>query len=175
MEWTNLRGKLELLVERSFAYELYHQLRLLIDRYNAISNHPILFIHGEISKKWYKKEERVFPDIVIHGDPSSKENQIMVCEIKRKNALTKKAIYEDLEALCISKDEFHFNLAVFIAVGIIEADLKSKLQESISEWKDKANYMDTAKKICVISYGKEDGKNYQLRKFKIGDLFKDPR
>ena len=67
-------------VERSFAYEFYHQLSILLKKH--IKNDEIQ-VSAEIVKKNGPKSMN-FPDIIIHKGQVTCDNQFLVGEIKRK-------------------------------------------------------------------------------------------
>ena len=73
-------------VERSFAYEFYHQWSLLLKDYMKKNKSYRLFINGEIPKKLNRST--YIPDMIIHGDPTDLNHQFIVCEIKRKESIT---------------------------------------------------------------------------------------
>ena len=68
-------------VERSFAYELYHQWSRLLEIYKGL--HPKekkLILSSEIPKG---EEDMKFPDLILHGGQDDISSQILICEIKR--------------------------------------------------------------------------------------------
>ena len=134
--------------ERVFAYELYHQIRLImepkpgtiIERYNGV------YINGEqvktdcffknlfeglfeVSDKFKEKGNKIIPDLVLHKDLGSVESgdQIYLVEIKmggNEDALC------DLSKLSFLKQSnLRFDLYVFVYVDKSIDTLKSELKK----------------------------------------------
>lgn len=89
-------------VERVFAYELYHQWSNLLGR-----NSPLV-LNGETRKDFekvvYLKKKYYYPDMVLHHkDVLSSDNNMLVCEIKRKDNLD--GMEEDIKKLSMFLSE----------------------------------------------------------------------
>ncbi|MDE5790668.1 MAG: hypothetical protein K2H96_05510 [Muribaculaceae bacterium] len=168
------------MVERCFAYELYHQFSLLLSAYNTIADcieteeqPPLtataLYINGEISKIWEDNKHR-FPDLVVHGGPTDfeEENQIMVCEIKRfrnKGKSLSDAIMQDLDKLHFATSkgfkkegqELPFKMGVLIIAGKDREEIKSFLDSLV--WNNIDIKIPKSKKIHCLIYGGASEKN----------------
>ena len=82
--------------ERAFAYELYHQLRLIYQNQSW-------YVNGELRKGLtllpnYQQGDTLIPDLVIHQHKTTTEDVIAV-EIKSNPYVTGSQIIEDLEKL----------------------------------------------------------------------------
>lgn len=118
-------------LERVFAYEFYHQWRKILEKTDLC-----VFLNGEISKRVKddlvrKKGTTLFPDIVLHGGQDNDNNQLIVCEIKRKEGITKDSFKLDLQNLTkyLSNEFFTrnpFKCGVFILVGDTMDKLRSE-------------------------------------------------
>lgn len=67
-------------LERVFAYELYYQWKRLL-----LKSKSKLILNGEIEKRLQSWSENhyIVPDMILHKEHSSSEDQMIVCEIKR--------------------------------------------------------------------------------------------
>ena len=83
-------------LERVFAYEFYHQLRLLYDD----SKH---FVHGELGKRQQffplNRKATVYPDIIIHSLSNSYQDNSVVIEIKSGPRIKVRQLIDDLSKL----------------------------------------------------------------------------
>lgn len=80
--------------ERVYCYELYHQLRPLIERDPALADFAL---SGEIDKGGHPVIRRCTPDFVFH-EPGDKYRNLVVVEVKPINA-SDAGIKKDLETL----------------------------------------------------------------------------
>ena len=118
--------------ERVFAYELYHQFRLLMKEDCGY------YLNGEIRKsnkvfKWENQKD-CYPDLVLHGNPTciDKESQYFLCEIKMS---TNQYLLNDL--LKLSKffmSDLEFQNYIFLCVGLSKDDMQKKIEESKKEY-----------------------------------------
>lgn len=139
----------EILNERSFAYELYRVWYNLNKK-----NKTGLVINAEITKRiedkfkkkteelFKEKTERFLPDMVLHQSQWDSTAQELICEIKIFNNLTKESLLKDLKKLvayttpaCVL---YHpFKEAVFILVNCTKKLLTEKFTlEEIEELKN---------------------------------------
>lgn len=133
--------------ERVFAYELYHQLRLIMEpcRGHVEERYRELILNGEqvkldnfyknlfeglskLSEKFKKEgENKIIPDLVLHKNIGTidKDGQIYLVEIKmgeNTNAL------DDLEKLTLlTKSELNFHFYIFVYVGKSIDELKEMI------------------------------------------------
>lgn len=82
--------------ERAFAFELYHQLRLIYTGHNW-------YVNGELRKGLtfqpnYQLDKTLIPDLVIHHHETT-DNDIIAVEIKSDPDVTGPELIEDLEKL----------------------------------------------------------------------------
>lgn len=149
-------------VERCFAYELYHQWRNILfssQRDNIESKKSKLVLNGEITK--YLDDERSYPDMVLHGGQGDKENQVLVCEIKRKDKgyPTSKNIRTDILKLCDylelslpnndgSKFDVHFKDAAFIMSNIDHKGMIDTIGKSLNFGKMNDSEIKKVKDHC---------------------------
>lgn len=166
--------------ERVFAYELYRQwANILVSecKESLVLNAELdKIIDDRISSEdspgneIVLEEFRKYPDIVLHTDQSSDDNQIIICEIKRntESAVSNSAILADLYKISCYMDEnkFHkgrkpFEYGVFILLngnleqikGIKKAKIKVSGNEySYRQFKEDMNsHFDSI--ICITYDG----------------------
>ena len=82
--------------ERAFAYELYHQLRMIYNGYNY-------YVNGELRKALtflpnYQLDKTLIPDLVVHQHLTT-DNNLIAIEIKSDPNVTGPKLIEDLEKL----------------------------------------------------------------------------
>jgi hypothetical protein len=133
--------------ERVFAYELYHQIRKIMDANPALERYQGVYLNGETIKnnKFYTdlfdglseydssfkegEDNKRIPDLVLHRDLGSieKEGQIYLAEIKmaeNKNAL------DDLKKLTVlQKSKLNFTFYIFIYAGKNKDELYEELSK----------------------------------------------
>jgi len=154
--------KKEKYLERPFAYEFYHQLRILLDE--GIVDFGGKIIQAEVDKRYQQCfENGKIPDFIIHS-PNSKKNFAI---IEFKLATRKKEdIKEDFEK--IVKFKTNSDLLYSYGVEVILGDkysLEARLRE-INDW-------DTieGEKIIVISFNTDSWKaDHSFIKFKNENL-----
>ena len=151
--------------ERVFAYELYHQIRRIMDVSPALPRYKDVYLNGETVKdnKFFKdiyeglaklspkfsedKDNKRIPDLVLHKDLGSteKEGQIYLAEIKMAD---NKDALDDLEKLSLLiESKLNFSFYIFIYAGKDIDEFKADLL--------KINVSSLSKKIvCICSkYG----------------------
>ena len=132
--------------ERVFAYELYHQLRKIMEQKSDM--YDGIYLNGEQtkSKEVIEGLDTLAPDLILHKCIYDRqpEHQFWLCEIKMKrnsdsmSDLSKFNKYEPLEFPCY----------IFLYAGVSCSEMVSKIQqEGIS--KDSEAYEKT---ICISSY-----------------------
>lgn len=151
--------------ERVFAYELYHQIRRIMDTNPAPARYEDVYLNGETIKdnKFFtdiyeglaelspkfsdNTDNKRIPDLVLHKDLGSTEveGQIYLAEIKMKD---NKNALDDLKKLTLlEKSKLNFTFYIFIYAG-----------KNIDELKEELSQKDTATLskdiVCVCSkYG----------------------
>ncbi|MFW6046611.1 MAG: hypothetical protein ACOCP4_02330 [Candidatus Woesearchaeota archaeon] len=90
-----IEGRIDI-SERAFAYELYHQLRL-------VYTGRIHYVNGELRKGLsflpnYGRDDALIPDLVVHQHETTQEDIIAV-EIKTNPQVTGPELIEDLQKL----------------------------------------------------------------------------
>jgi len=95
--------------ERVFCYELYHQIRNIMEEKNKL-----FMIHGEPDKRGHKKfdvEGRRNPDFIFHT-PSSMNYNLIVLEVKGKYST--RDVCKDLDTLNIFTTKYNYKKGVFL-------------------------------------------------------------
>lgn len=110
-------GAKEQMIERVFAYELYHQWRIVADHYE----YDNLIINGEIRKDrsiYRQNLGIVYPDLILHEQQNNTDQQVLACEIKTVQALNRepKSLIEDLLKLDKYIDVLDYEISVFIQI-----------------------------------------------------------
>lgn len=141
------------LLERPFCYELYHQFRLMQNNNSLIlSGEPSKDLSRTINRGKYPSlkcnKDRVYPDFILHKDidDTLPENQIMAIEVKQKSNINKANLEHDIKKLQRLVTKLHFAYGVFIAIGMTNEELITKLKETdknIYKSKDKLYFIAT--------------------------------
>jgi len=80
--------------ERVYCYELYHQLRTLLERERSLAEY---MLSGEIDKQGHPIIRQCAPDFVLHA-PGGMDHNLVVIEVKPVNA-SQEGIRKDIETL----------------------------------------------------------------------------
>ncbi|QOW10116.1 hypothetical protein Q73A0000_06960 [Kaistella flava (ex Peng et al. 2021)] len=107
--------------ERVFAYELYHQWRLIANQFN----YENLLINGEIRKDGSVLRNNfndiVYPDLILHEQQNNLNQQKIACEIKTVKSINssngKFNVKKDLKKLGKYITELQFETGIFIQIG----------------------------------------------------------
>lgn len=133
--------------ERVFSYELYHQIRKIMDTKPKYDRYEGVHLNGEAIKddKFFTtlyeglstifdsiksdKNNKKMPDLVLHKDPGSinEEGQIYLAEIKMKD--NDKALDDLFKLTMFEKSGLKFRFYIFIYVGKTIDDLKNELKK----------------------------------------------
>ncbi len=127
--------------ERVFCYELYHQLRLILDDSNKLT------LNGEIDKrghKDFKAKDRKNPDFVFHI-PGQHFGNTIIFEVK--GTLDKKGIIKDFETIITFISTYQYQAGVFL---LYNNSLKS-LMHVLGKKFDKFINSEYAKQIFIIT------------------------
>lgn len=132
----------EMLLERTFAYELYRNWQNLLEMYHI----KTVRVDAEIGKKItkesiiYKKQKEIKgdykePDLVLHAGQEVTDNHTIICEIKRNEQLDNKKIINDIIKICQFNDPKiwdgkPYRYGCFIVVGKELNDLKNQIVDS---------------------------------------------
>lgn len=159
-------------IERVFAYEMYHQLRMITKNNNRYDSSRI---DGEIQKKFKEiiekcgtgyelKQSKFTPDLTIHNSQRNRfyENQKLIVEIKSRDT-TGDPLKETILKLNHYLRVLNFQSAVFISVNTELKKLIENLQGSFIdllslECKKRfdriivMNYKDRHLEILPLSY-----------------------
>ena len=121
--------------ERTFCYELYHHIRVLIEQENK--RHDIKFGHtilqaeftknritGEIEKDWNVKslDAKYIPDFLLHS-PGDYNKQMVIVEVKVKPKLDFASIKKDLAKIDQFLASYKYEQGVFLAANASTAHL----------------------------------------------------
>lgn len=144
--------------ERVFAYEFYHQYRLIMEDKKTLYNS--LYLNGEQPKSSlvWKGLAKITPDLVLHGkigeEDETGESQKWLCEIKM---LGNPNVVNDLEKIKNDECMLKFNDYIFLYVGATLQNLKDKLEGCN---KEKLN----CHTICVCAYYDDAGVQITCRR-----------
>ncbi len=133
----------EIIRERMFCYEFYHQMRL-----KQKPNSPIQ-IHGEIDKNGYPKEynlKRRNPDFIFHQSGNQEKNMVIM-EVKGR--IHGPAIKKDFETIThfLNKDGLNYRIGVFVLFNHSQKDLTTSLRSTNLE----NGYCEYAERIWIIT------------------------
>ena len=130
--------------ERVYAYELYHQLRKIMECPACMEErYKRLTLNGEAIKSntFFKdvfeglyevndgKEHKFIPDLILHKDLGTFENegQIYLAEIKMKG--NKEALDDLIKLTNIKKTRLNFDFYIFMYVNISMNDFISEVEK----------------------------------------------
>jgi len=137
--------------ERVFAYEFYHQYRLIMEEKKE--KYRGLYLNGEQPKSSLVWEGlgMITPDLVLHGKVGEKddagESQKWLCEIKM---ISNSQVVNDLEKIKKDESKLKFQHYMLLYVGATLQNLKNKLEGCNKDNK----YGNT---ICICAFYDEDG------------------
>lgn len=148
--------------ERVFCYELYHQMRLK----QTSSKDLILDIHGEIDKRGhehFKEKDQKNPDFIFHKTGEHKSNMLVI-EVKGK-LRTEKEITTDIDKLITFIDRYFYKVGIFILYNYSIKELINFLGEELKNLSEKPS----AKQIHILTITPNDR---QCNEDILADLFK---
>lgn len=152
--------------ERDWCYELYHQLRSLLDSEGSTQAELSegVRLSGESGKsstydgitagcRWSKNERCRIPDILLH-DPLNRGSQVFAIEVKRAglSSVSMDNMADDLVALVEYTEGLSFACGFFIGLGIKYDQLKEavlKFQRIMDAQKDSRDSERMRDKIYV--------------------------
>lgn len=128
--------------ERVYAYELYHQMRLIQEqKFNSEFT-----INGEIDKSGHKIIKEPFnPDFVIHQQGKMGEN---FCVVELKTINKKSGIQKDFHTITCMMHCYRYKIGIFAIAGVLLSDIKSILVEV---WNTQEHLQEHGEKIYVIA------------------------
>ncbi|MBO4464649.1 MAG: hypothetical protein J5797_10725 [Prevotella sp.] len=154
-------------VERVFAYEFYHQYRLIMRRKKK--KYEGLYLNGEQQKssQVWKGLNRQTPDMVLHGKIDKPDyngfTQKWLCEIKM---CSNPNVTDDLKKIKNKSLRLKFDDYIFLFMGGNDAELKRKYNESELSVDD--IYKDT---ICVcVEIVDEKNNDYNIICKRLKDI-----
>ncbi|KML32336.1 hypothetical protein [Rossellomorea marisflavi] len=123
--------------ERVFCYELYHQLRKIME-HNKLKENVIL--QAELRKAQVGSEvEQLFelksidgvyyPDFLIH-EPHTNDNQDLIIEVKANPRLTVKDMKKDILKIDQFINRYEYKKGIFLAINIKEDKLNQLLSNA---------------------------------------------
>jgi len=135
-------------VERVFAYELYHQFRIIID--SNLDRYEGLKLNAEITKNGFNEtslgKERIFPDLVLHKSQTNNEYeyQKLFIEIKVQPSSDLK---EDIHKMIVAVSEkLNFQNAIIICINMGDISIKKKIKNALNEVEQ-----DSIEKLWLLS------------------------
>lgn len=151
--------------ERVFCYELYHQIRKIIEM-KKIS----FSLNGEIDKRGHRKineSNRKNPDFVFH-EPGTMDNNIMVIEVKGKIYYNK--CLDDFDKLVCFVEKYNYKLGIFILYNHSFSELYKKIANDLkSKFKSKEKEMlENVIILCKKDF-KSDIEQHTLKKIVFED------
>jgi hypothetical protein len=141
-----LNGKIDL-IERAFAYELYHQLRLVYHGQNW-------YVNGELRKGLtffpsYQLNKTLIPDLIIHKHGTTSEN-ILAVEIKVNPRVTIAEIISDLKKLELYTrpgDKFlNYSIGILLLINL---NFRERIQLMKSKSRDRINKLLNFHRIAI--------------------------
>jgi hypothetical protein len=115
--------------ERIFCYELYHQLRILVDDLKQRQPNFLdgAFLQGELQKmqiiEFNQKlgledlSAEHIPDFLVHT-PGSELRQVAIIEVKATPFLNFNSLFEDIHKIAEFIERYRYEFGLFLAVNI---------------------------------------------------------
>jgi len=112
--------------ERLFTYELYYQLRIMIQNNPFDENNIVL--DAELPKRLLSQQQAqalgllplnglMSPDFIIH-ERENGNNQLLVSEVKAERYLNQEKTIKDINKLISLRHNYNFQNGVFVAINI---------------------------------------------------------
>jgi hypothetical protein len=134
--------------ERVFCYELYHQIR------SSMGPHHKLSLNGEIDKRRhidFDRKDRKNPDFVFHI-PGTHERNTIVVEVKG-SLQASKGIVKDFDTIITFVSKYQYKAGIFILYNHTFDELASTLGQELG----KLASHPSAASIYILSIKKPDG------------------
>lgn len=145
----------EIVRERVFCYEFYHQMRLIEGKYSLSK------LHAEIDKSGhgaFKDGDKRNPDFIFHNPGTMSGNQVII-EVKGD---IEGDICKDFETLTIFCKNYQYKLGYFILFGSNLSELKRHLRKP-NNHKKITKYTGTDNIIVICKKDeKADAKSIRL-------------
>lgn len=138
---------LEIVRERVFCYELYHQIRKIQEENKYIVHFQL---HAELDKKghaFFKKKKRKIPDFLIHKSGNNDHN---ICIIEVKGVLNNK-ILKDLKSINIFL-EYGYKFGILLIYNHSLNEFIDKILPKIK----KCNKISEKIFICCVKNNKSE-------------------
>jgi hypothetical protein len=180
-EFHKIKDYLSRYGERSFCYELYHQIRVLMEAHYIQSppqpDEPVLLLQGELKK--YQIYDIVqlltgldeplakeyIPDFLLHV-PGPYEHQEVVVEVKSTPKLSFSKIKSDLLKLNEFINNYNYKVGVFLAVNIGRNRILNWFNDDSNiDWIN--NNINVRNQIHIFSKENQDS---ELLKFTLNEI-----
>ncbi len=167
------------LYERMFAYELYHQIRVIIDKKKKKSNNYYnnVYLNGEpdkflnlyiklantenkVNKKRKYKglllKDKFSPDLVLHGSPNETNEQFYIAEIKmQSNDKVVSDLLKMTDYVNLLDPKFKMHFLIYILYSLDDDVLMEKLKAKIKN--KEINPQKLSRDIiCIEASGKNN-------------------
>lgn len=127
--------------ERVFCYELYHQMRLVQDKFNLRTLHPEIDKSGHTI---FEKGDKKNPDFIFHKPGEMMGNEVII-EVKGR---INEGMFKDFNTLSSFCQKYNYKVGYFILFGKSLSNLQSQLNKK--ENLDVIMKYRTASNIIVI-------------------------
>ncbi len=138
--------------ERVFAYELYHQLRKIMEKNSQ--KYDNVYLNGEQTKGKLIVEdlELCTPDLVMHRNmiDCKQEDQLWLCEIKMKG---NKEAMSDLNKFH-KMSSLNFQCYIFLYAGVKFSEMVDQIGK-VNHFEEFAKCEVFKKAICISAYNDE--------------------
>jgi|688.fasta_scaffold543347_1 hypothetical protein len=167
--------------ERTYCYELYHHLRMLMDSYYSVHNirNPQVRLQAELHKRIIPKLDaeqagvqplsgNYYPDFLLHApDRGDFSKQSVVVEVKANPSISSRDICKDLKKLEEFINSYHYEQGIFLAINVNLERIKQLSQTIIAEFSSDDRHFKSAQKIIIMAKNSE---NSPLEEICLGDL-----
>jgi len=160
--------------ERVFCYELYHQLRMLMDA--STNRFGGVFLQAELRKDRIGRaveqflqvralDKEYLPDFLLHS-PGNAEQQYVVIEVKCDPNLSFAGMKKDLKKIQQFIERYRYQLGIFLTVNTSAAEMEGILRKPGSLQWIRENLHD--KESIIIMCG--GGRTNRPREFRVDQL-----
>lgn len=163
-KWVDWYKEKDVMLERVFCYEFYHQFRTIMEQHENKEKYKDLYFHGEI-----KKYDKV-PDFVLHKGQGNNDYQAVAIEVKTAERIKQNQngcnMKEDILRLLslIADTHLQYKYGVFMGVNC-DNDFFAEEFKKMCRCRIE-NYSDLYERVYII--GTNDVENPQTLKSYLG-------
>lgn len=156
-----LKKSLPKYAERLFCYELYHQLRCLIDKAPQLSNNEAIRLQAEVKKDFLlniiydqyqleKLSKEFYPDFLVHN-PDNSDHQELIVEVKTNPDNSSSDYQTDLLKIVEFQVKYRFKYGCLIVVKKDVDQVRSIMETLATDLKINQGIIDdTLQRLFIL-------------------------